>query len=65
MQVDEYGPCGKHSCPRSNQSLCNEMLSRDYKFYLSFENSHCTDYITEKLSYQALSYVVDASLLAY
>ena len=26
-----------------------QMVERNYKFYLSFENSHCDEYITEKL----------------
>jgi len=30
------------------------MLERDYKFYLSFENSNCNEYITEKLWNTAL-----------
>ena len=48
INVDIYGSCGKMSCPRSDQN-CFKMLSKNYKFYLSFENSNCKDYITEKL----------------
>ena len=48
IQVDIYGACGKFKCPRFQSNKCFEMLNRNYKFYLSFENSNCRDYITEK-----------------
>ena len=51
--MDIYGTCGSgtFSCgARLNYSDCDTTVVGDhYKFYLSFENSLCTNYITEKL----------------
>ncbi|XP_059143543.1 alpha-(1,3)-fucosyltransferase C-like isoform X2 [Physella acuta] len=44
IDVDIYGACGE-SCGER----CLTDLPRMYKFYLAFENSFCTDYVTEKL----------------
>ena len=45
IKVDIIGKCGDGAC-RSDS--CKDLFQK-YKFYLSFENSLCTDYITEKL----------------
>ena len=46
LEVDVYGSCGPHNCPQNDK--CFEHIADNYMFYLSFENSVCSDYITEK-----------------
>ena len=46
IDVKVYGNCGNMRC--GSKQNCYAAL-RKYKFYLSFENSFCKDYVTEKL----------------
>ena len=56
IPVDVYGKCGPLKCPLTGnpqsphkEISCYKMLNSTYKFYLSFENIFCKDYVTEKL----------------
>ncbi len=46
IDIDVFGECGHKSLCREDE--CFYSLLKEYKFYLSFENTLCKDYITEK-----------------
>ncbi|WAR27717.1 FUCTA-like protein [Mya arenaria] len=58
MDLDFYGSCGNLRCDKGFGNNCFENLQKEYKFYLSFENANCRDYITEKFFLNALRHDV-------
>ena len=65
IDVHKFGCGGGYSCPRTKHTYCDTvLLNSTYKFYLSFENSLCTEYITEKL-YRVLNLNVVPIVLGY
>jgi len=65
IDVHKYGCGGGYSCPRWDNRRCHSvLLNNDYKFYLSFENSLCRDYATEKI-WQILEINVVPIVLGY
>ncbi|KAK2169592.1 hypothetical protein NP493_1181g00027 [Ridgeia piscesae] len=65
VDVHKFGCGGKFSCPRTKHKYCDTvLLHRTYKFYLSFENSLCPEYVTEKL-YRILNLNVVPIVLGY
>ena len=63
IDVKVFGNCGKKKTRCGSQQKCMAEV-RKYKFYLSFENSFCKDYVTEKLYENAFQNEIVPVILA-
>lgn len=65
IRVDLFGACG-NPCPtqfkNSQPGECKDIIGKEYKFFLSFENSVCKNYITEKFFLELKHYIVPVTL---
>lgn len=68
IPIDTYGKCGSKPLPWRRRELMRKVME-PYRFYLSFENSCCDQYITEKfwrsLDFGMIPVVVGAPLRHY
>lgn len=55
LKIDVYGDCTQKKCDDDD---CEEMLTKDYYFYMAFENSFSEDYVSEKVLHGYNNYVV-------
>ena len=63
VSVDVYGKCGTSTCP-PNGADCRAHIASQYKFFMAFENSLCSEYVTEKF-FRTLNYDIVPVVLGY